>query len=284
MGQCPQGHPNRPEARFCRACGTRLLDQPAVPVVPEPEPVAGSLPRARWTHASRAGAPRKEPRSAQVRGRSRRAAAVVGGVLLLVTGALGGMIVLRALDGPGAAACDAGVRWRQRSSPFRDGTAVGNTESNKVAVIQGGARVGFPNPGEFAALGYDEYLPIPEEELAALDTAPRDGLLFRERQFREGPGRLYYSAGGAVYQIRDETALLATRLDPATAIVIPAQGLDGAPRRPPTGTLLRLEGSRTTWVLDGGARRVATDVCTGARVNVLPADERALDDIPIVER
>ena len=52
-------------------------------------------------------------------------------------------------------------------------------------------------------------------------------------------------------------------------------------RAPPTGTLLRVGGEDDTWVVDGGARRLADSVCDDARRSPLPADRDLLDDIPV---
>ena len=76
-------------------------------------------------------------------------------------------------------------------------------------------------------------------------------------------------------------ALKALGVDVANPIKIPAFGLDGAPRIPPTGTLLRTRGERRAWIIDGGARRQVSNLCTDARVVALPDDPQVLDEIPV---
>jgi Taurine catabolism dioxygenase TauD, TfdA family len=152
---------------------------------------------------------------------------------------------------------------------------------SEVAIIRGGARIGFPSGDEFSAMGFTNYVPISEVDYTAIDLAPRDGLLFQERAFDGGPGRFYYSGGGAVYQVRDVATLRAVGVDADSPVEIPAHGLDGAPRIPETGTLRRPRGGETTWIIDGGARSEVTDACADARVVVLPGDSQVLDEIPI---
>ncbi len=180
--------------------------------------------------------------------------------------------------------CETGTRWQQKFSPYADGALIGVTELPEVAIIRGGARVGFPNPNEFAAMGFNSYVPVSAEDYTSIDLAPRDGLLFQERAFEDGPGRFYFSAGGAVYQVRDREALRAFGIDVENPIEIPAHGFDGAPRVPKTGTLLKLDGPRQIWIVDGGARRPITNACGNARINELPNDSRVLDEIPVAPR
>jgi hypothetical protein len=181
---------------------------------------------------------------------------------------------------PGSAPCRAGVAWQQRYSPYGDGTLIGIRQPPEVAIMYGGARIGFPNPAEFAAMGYTSYTALEPKDFDALDSAPRDGMLFHERPSGAGGGRYYYSSAGAVYEVRDQAALTAFGLPPGRAVTIPAQGLDGAPRIPKAGTLLRLKGERRVWIVDGGVRNPAANVCRGARINVLPPDAHVLDEIP----
>lgn len=96
------------------------------------------------------------------------------------------------------------------------------------------------------------------------------------------PGR--YSAGGAVYQVRNAEALNPLDVDAQDPIPIPSYGFDGAPRIPKTGTLLRPKGSRQTWIIDGGARRPVRNVCRDARINDLPVEAQVLDEIPTAPR
>jgi hypothetical protein len=179
-----------------------------------------------------------------------------------------------------AGPCSAGARWQQKFAPYAEGTVVVVNAPSEAAVILGGARVGFPNPEEFAAMGYTTYTPVQAKDFDAIGLAPRDGLFFHERVSDAGPGHVYYSAGGAVYEIRDRQLLATARQSPKKAIRIPVHGLDGAPRIPKTGTLLRVKGTKRTWIIDGGARRAVANVCSDARVNILPADSHILDDIP----
>ena len=180
-----------------------------------------------------------------------------------------------------SAPCEPGVLWQQRTSPYADGTVIGVQARPEVSIIRGGARIGFPSADEFAAGGFTSYTPIAAADYDAIDLAPRDGMVFRERAFSNGPGRRYFSAGGAVYQVRSRSALLASGID-ARPIRIPAHGLDGAPRIPQTGTLLHVAGTRNTWVIDGGARRTTDNVCRNARINELPGDARILGEVPVV--
>jgi hypothetical protein len=156
---------------------------------------------------------------------------------------------------------------------------IGVEDPPQVGIILGGARIGFPNSDEFTAMGYTSYTPLQPKDFDAIDLAPRDGLLFHERQSAAGPGHVYYSAGGAIFEIRHQEALGPSGLALKKAITIPVHGLDGAPRIPDSGTLLRIKGRQRTWIIDGGARRPVTNVCRDARVNVLPADSEILSDI-----
>jgi hypothetical protein len=129
-------------------------------------------------------------------------------------------------------------------------------------------------------MGFTTYRPINEREFDALDRRPRDGSLLKERGYPDG-GRLFYSVAGATFEIRDPDSLAAIGVDPAAAVLVPHNGLDTAPRAPRSGTLLHVQGTDTTWVVDGGARRVAGDVCRGARVAILPHSAGVLDAIPV---
>src|SRR4051812_39050168 len=53
-------------------------------------------------------------------------------------------------------ACEAGVRWQQHNTPYADGTVLGVDSPPQVAIMRGGAKVGFPSPAEFAAMGLTE--------------------------------------------------------------------------------------------------------------------------------
>jgi CubicO group peptidase (beta-lactamase class C family) len=70
-------------------------------------------------------------------------------------------------------------------------------------------------------------------------------------------------------------------VNPDAAVVVPHNGLDTAPRAPRSGTLLHVQGTDQTWVIDGGARRPARNICSVARVGVLPNSPGVLDAIPV---
>ena len=245
-----------------------LLGQAPAPM-PEPEALAAT-PRS-------AHQPETTIRSPPV-GRRRRIAAVA---TVLVIAAGGTALALSESDDP-AGACDNGVRWAQTFSPYADGQLIVTKDDTGAAVIQGGARLNFPSPEEYEALvGDASNLRITRSAFDALGTAPKDGLLLRERADSGNTGPLFLSAGGAVFRVRDTATLRGVELDPDAAIVVPSHGLDGTPRTPVTGTLLRRDDSKSVWVIDGGARRLSQNVCAGARINVLPADRHILDDISI---
>ncbi len=258
--------------------GTRTAHNP----LPRPsgEPVALTPPE---LHTSEGSGPSRKHTNSRV---------IVVGIVTLIT-LLGaptvGFAALRGnTDGPRSAVsqapCESGVRWQQKQSPFQDGVALGVPALNEVSIMQGGARIGFPNAAEFAAMGLSSYLPVSADQYTALDLAPRDGTLLRERSFNRGAGRLYYATGGAVFQIRNAAELRSIQVDPSSAIVIPAQGLDGAPRIPQAGTLLRLKGSNQTWIVSGRSREPGDHACQDAHVSVLPNDGQVLDDIPLTDR
>lgn len=212
--------------------------------------------------------------------RRRRAwiALVVAALVVVAAAGAGGFLAGRREAGP----CEAGVKWTQRPTNRIDGSLL--NLGSQAAIVQGGARIGFPSPEEAAAMFALDQSPVDfkevtQEEWDSLDTVPREGLVFRERPHADGPNRYYYSAGGAVFQVRDPEALEEIGVDPNTAIVIPSFGLDGTRRVPPTGTLLRRDDDET-WVIDGGSRRTADRVCDGARVVTLPRDELVLEEIP----
>jgi hypothetical protein len=129
-------------------------------------------------------------------------------------------------------------------------------------------------------MGFDSYRSLAEEEFDALDRRPRDGTLLKERGYPT-TGRLFYSVAGATFEIRDPGKLRAIGVDPDAAVLVPHNGLDTAPRAPRSGTLLHLQGTDQTWVIDGGARRLAGEICRGARVATLPSSRGVLDAIPI---
>lgn len=275
---CPNGHAMENAQRFCRICGAPAAPDVEPPLPPPPSGVAGALN----PPVSAISTPRRR-RWPWVVGAVIALGALVGGAAWVVNFNTGGDATNsnNATDTKPSGPCDPGVRWQQKYSPYADGALVGAPDITEVGMIQGGARIGFPNPSEFAAMGFTSYVPLPTAEYLGIDLAPRDGMPLRERTNETGPGRIFYSAGGAVYQVRDITALRSMGIDPSSAAIVPVNGLDGTPRRPKTGTLLRLQGSRRTWIVDGGVRRLSMNVCQGARLNVLPNDPKILDEIPI---
>jgi hypothetical protein len=149
--------------------------------------------------------------------------------------------------------------------------------------MHGGALIGFPNRDEAAAMGLTtDFVVISKTEFDAIDRVPREGLLFHERSTRERSGRFYYSAAGAVFEVAAPNNVRRLGLSASNAVPIPAFGLDSARRIPPTGTLLQQSGQDETWVIDGGGRRRAGNLCTDAHVAELPSGPKVLDPIPIV--
>jgi hypothetical protein len=218
-------------------------------------------------------------------GRRRRAwtAALAAGVAIVLAG---GAIVLATRDsGDAPGICEDGMRWQQHGTTIQDGTPVvreraDGTGAQLAGVLQGGALLAVPDPAEGAAMGFDSYRSLAEEEFDALDRRPRDGTLLKERGYPT-TGRLFYSVAGATFEIRDPGKLRAIGVDPDAAVLVPHNGLDTAPRAPRSGTLLHLQGTDQTWVIDGGARRLAGEICRGARVATLPSSRGVLDAIPI---
>lgn len=179
-------------------------------------------------------------------------------------------------------ACESGAKWQQRPTSRIDGTVLSNGAA-EAGIVWGGALIGFPSQQEAAAMGHtNDFVVVSNAEYHSIDSVPREGLLFRERSIPRQPGRYYYSGGGAVYEVANPTTVRALGITPSNAIAIPINGLDSARRIPPTGTLLRLSGRRTTWVIDGGGRRRTESVCDGARTVILPGDPRVLGGIPTI--
>ena len=196
----------------------------------------------------------------------------------MVIGLGAALVVLRRDDKQGP--CEAGAKWEQAPTNRTEGTVL--SSGTQAGIVHGGALIGFPNQQEAAAMGHvDDFVAIEPSEFDAIDRVPREGLLFRERSSAGEPGRYFYSAAGAVFEVRNLSGLDAVGLTPSNAIPIPRNGLDGARRVPPTGTLLRVGGEDDTWVIDGGARRLADSVCDDALRSPLPADRDLLDDIPV---
>lgn len=203
--------------------------------------------------------------------------ALVAG-LIVVAGGIG--VAVAAQDSQGGK-CSAGVEWHQRPSPSPDGETVATGSPPRVVVVLGGARVGFPNPGEFSAMGYSSYRAVSASSFAAIDTVPREGTLLQERAHAGGPGRLFLSTGGAVFQITNAVTLRAIHLDTDHSVLIPEDGLDDATRVPPVGTLLRQHGSHTVWRIVARKRQPTSSVCKRAHVVELPAGRHVLGAIPV---
>jgi hypothetical protein len=226
-------------------------------------------------------------RDPDARGPGRRgrawATAVAAGVAVVL---VGGIVVLATRDSDEAGAiCEDGARWQQRGTMVQDGTPVvrepdDGTGRQLAGVVQGGALLGIPDPDEGAAMNITSYRTLPAREFDELDRRPRDGSLLKERGYPE-TGRLFYSVGGATFEIRDPASLRKIGVDPDAAVRVPRNGLDTAPRAPRSGTLLHVRGTDETWVIDGGARRLARNICSGARVAELPNSPGVLDAIPI---
>jgi hypothetical protein len=216
--------------------------------------------------------------------RSRRwgAVAAAGVAIVLVAGGIA--LATRDLGEP-QGICEDGMRWQQHGTTIQDGVPVvrdsgTGTGPQLAGVLQGGALLAVPDPAEGAAMGFTSYRPINEREFDALDRRPRDGSLLKERGYPDG-GRLFYSVAGATFEIGDPASLRKIGVNPDAAVVVPHNGLDTAPRAPRSGTLLHVQGTDQTWVIDGGARRPARNICSGARVGVLPNSPGVLDAIPI---
>jgi hypothetical protein len=216
-------------------------------------------------------------------GRGRRGtAALAAGVAVVL--AIGIVFVATRDTGDPPGICEDGMRWQQHGTTIQDGTPVvredDGTGPPRAGVLQGGALLAIPDPAEGAAMGFTSYRAVPASEFDALDRRPRDGTLLKERGYPDS-GRLFYSVAGATFEIRDPRKLRAIGVDPDAAVVVPHNGLDTAPRAPRSGTLLHIQGTDQTWVIDGGARRLAGEICRGARVATLPNSRGVLDAIPI---
>ena len=217
-----------------------------------------------------------EPRAR--RRRNRWLVPVGAGVLsVLIIGLIAELALKR---DTAAVACEPGVAWEQRPTNRPEGTPL--LTGTQAGIVHGGALIGFPNQQEAAAMGHvSDFVQVTQREFDSIDRVPRQGLLFRERSIPGAKGRYFYSAGGAVYQVRDLRSLSSLSIRPRDAIVIPIDGLDGARRVPPSGTLIRVHGAHKTWAIDGGSRRRARHVCNGARTVALPRDRNLLAAIPL---
>lgn len=300
--RCEAGHENLEAARFCRECGVQLAPPPPPEPPPPPPPTPHPNPQlppppprdappVRYTpidevteaELAEADTPTKrlsEPLATttpEARHRFRPWVAAVGAVVLVLSTVGAAGYVLRQNEN---GKCAAGVRWRQRVTTQPEQALIGVQPEPIVGIVIGGALIGFPSAAEFAAMGFTDFNEISRKEFDSIDRVPEEGLLLHERDLPDRPGRYYYSAGGAIFQVRDLVALESIDVDPATAVLIPRFGLDGAPRNPPNGTLLRPRGDDRTWVIKRGVRKVATDICDGARIVVLPRDPQMLADIP----
>ncbi len=130
-------------------------------------------------------------------------------------------------------------------------------------------------------MGFTDYRSLSPREFDGLDRRPRDGVA--PGRARLPPRAVASSTAwpGRRSRCRTRTRSRAIGVDPAAAVAVPRHGLDIAPRAPRSGTLLHVQGTDRTWLIDGGARRPATDVCSGARVAELPHSTGILDAIPI---
>jgi hypothetical protein len=200
--------------------------------------------------------------------------------LIVVIGLGAALYALRRGRDGAKGPCEAGAKWAQAPTNRTEGTVL--SSGSEAGIVHGGALIGFPSQAEAAAMGHvDDFVAIDRSEFDAIDRVPREGLLFRERSIAGEPGRYFYSAAGAVFEVKHLRGLQAVGLTPSNAIPIPRHGLDSARRVPPTGTLLRIGGEDDTWVVDGGARRIADRVCDDALRSPLPADPTLLDAIPL---
>ncbi len=287
-GLCPDGHRVARDEKFCRTCGVALNPTPSSTSLPPPTgpPVALPPPSNPRISASLPTEPPEtlpEPREMEARTQTPRRGwswiAISLGLIAILSVGLFAFAFNRDKD---PVVCESGVKWRQQPTPRIDGTAISNGVA-EAGIIWGGALIGFPSREEASAMGHmNDFVVVSEREFNSIDRVPREGLLFRERSIPGRPGRYYYSAGGAVYEVSDPNAVRALGIAPSDAIAIAINGLDGARRIPPTGTLLRADGRETTWVVDGGGRRRAENVCDGARTVVLPSDRNVLAGIPTI--
>lgn len=305
---CVNGHENKDSARFCRDCGELLAAAPAktaggvglpaiTPVVPiqveenpSPQPPPSLHPDPRTvppevaTRQNQAVGPPVGTIEASTPRRRRKIGWLIA-VLVLIGTSTGAYVIGRgSTDDATPIACERGTTWSQAPNPYPEGTLLSMSEpTSRAGVVHAGALIGFSGQAEADAMGATDFTELPASEYEALDRRPRQGLLFRERAHAGASGRYFYSAAGTVFIVRNTAALRAFGLDTYFPVVVPDRGFDSTAGSPPKSrTLLRLQGSTTTWVIDGGSRRKAR-TCRGANIVSLPADPKILDGIPITQ-
>ncbi len=305
---CVNGHENKGSARFCRDCGELLATSPTktaggvglpaiTPVVPSqveanpapqpqptPHPIPRPVPPEAATQQNQAAPPPTGPIEASTPHRRRNIGWLIA-ILVVTATSTGAYVIGRgSTDDATPIACERGTNWSQAPNPYPDGTLLSmSVPTPRAGVVHAGALIGFSSKAEADAMGAIDFKEIPASEYEALDRRPRQGLLFRERLHAGASGRYFYSAAGTVFMVHNTASLRTFGLDPQSPVVVPDRGFDATAGSPPKSrTLLRLKGSKTTWVIDGGARRIAR-ACRGANIVQLPADPKILDGIPIAQ-
>ncbi len=208
---CANGHSVAAGLQFCRECGAPMpirspapvgLAPPTTPTVGLPPPLgmrAADIPappnapgRVLISPARPTPVAAPQPRPAEIMGNRRRwpwIAALVG----FARDALF-LVVLRPWDNGGgdkattspSGPCEPGTRWEQKFSPYAEGALIGVTALPEVAIIRGGAHVGFPSPEEFALMGFTSYIPVSAEDYTGIDLAPPTASSFRNGPSKEG--------------------------------------------------------------------------------------------------
>lgn len=218
--------------------------------------------------------------------RSRRSRTVYVAAAAILVIAVVAAVVAGMMNGSSSAVggtCLSGHHWQQKDTPYPGGWLVITKDHARAGIVFGSALFGFSSTDAAVALvGHrEDYHELSDGEYDSIDLRPRDGLLIREQPApgTSGTGRLYYATAGAVFPIQSSASLRKIGLSADQAVVVSTRGLDQTPRIPASGTLLRVAGSRRTWVIEGGTRRPAANVCTGAYVNQLPPSPGVLDQI-----
>jgi hypothetical protein len=84
------------------------------------------------------------------------------------------------------------------------------SSGSEAGIVHGGALIGFPDQQEAAAMVHvDDFVAMDQSEFDAIDRVPREGRLFRERSSAGQPGRYFYSAAGAVFEVKHLNGLAA---------------------------------------------------------------------------
>lgn len=305
---CVNGHENNDSARFCRDCGELLATSPAktaggvglpaiTPVVPiqvdanpspQTQPTKHPIPRPVPPEAAtqqNQGARRPTGPIEASTPRRRRKIGWLIAIFVLIGTSTGAYVIGRgSTDDATPIACERGTTWSQAPNPYPEGTLLSmSVPTPRAGVVHAGALIGFSSQAEADAMGAIDFKEIPANEYEALDRRPRQGVLFRERVHDGANGRYFYSAAGTVFIVHNTASLRAFGLDPQSPVVVPDLGFDAIAGSPPKSrTLLRPKGSTTTWVIDGGSRRIAR-ACRSANIVQLPADPKILDGIPIAQ-